>query len=83
MGGARNESNRPNGEIMILSTIIRNLMSSTAEAECGGLFYNAKKLEACRKTLREIFHPQQATEIITENSTIDGIIRGTIKKKTN
>ena len=32
-------------------------------------------------TLRDMGHPQQATEIITDNSTPDGIMRGIIKTK--
>ena len=56
-------------------------MSSAAEAECGSLLYNAKELEALRATLRETGHPQNATEITTDNSTEDGMMRGTIKQK--
>ena len=56
-------------------------MSLSAEAACGVLFYNAKKLKEIRTNLRETGHPKQATEIITSNSTADGIIRGTIKQK--
>ena len=81
MGGANEDSNRSNGSIMVISTIMRNVVSSAAGAECGALFYNAKELEALRTTLREISHPQQATEIITDNSTADEIMRGTIKQK--
>ena len=50
--------------------------------ERGALFYNAKELEAFRTTLREMGHPQRGNEIITDNSTADGIMRGTTKKKT-
>ena len=56
-------------------------MLSLAGAECGALFYNAKELEALRKTLKGIGHPQRATEITPDNSTSDGIMRGTIKRK--
>ena len=56
-------------------------MSSAEEVECEALFYNAKELEALRKNLRVIGHPQQASEIITDNSTVDFIMRGTIKQK--
>ena len=35
------------------------------------------------KTLREIVNPQQATEIITDNSVVDRITRVTIKQKQN
>ena len=81
MGRKNEDSNQPNGSIMFVSTIMHNVISSAAEAECGALLYNAKELEAIRTTLRETIHPQQATEIITENSTSDGIMRGNIKQK--
>ena len=67
MGGANYDGKRPNGAIMVISTIISNVMSSAAEAECGALFYNAKELEAFRTTLTDMDHPQQATEITTYN----------------
>ena len=81
MGGTNEDINRPNGEIMIISTIMRNIMSLAAEAECGELFYNSKELKELRTTLIEMGHPQQATEIITDNSTEDGVMRGTIEQK--
>ena len=46
MEGGKKDNNRPNGAIMVISTIIHNVMSSAAEAEFGALFYNAKELEA-------------------------------------
>ena len=42
-------------------------MPSAVEAECEALLYNDKEIEALRKTLRDISHPQQATEIVTYN----------------
>ena len=42
---------RPNGAIMVVSTIICSVMLSAAEAKCGVLFYNSKELEALRTTL--------------------------------
>ena len=61
MGGANEDSNKSNGAIMVISTIMRNVMSSAVETERGELFYNNKELEAIRTTLREMGHPQQAT----------------------
>ena len=81
MGGTNEDNNRPNGEIMVTSTIMRNVMSSAAEAGCGALFYNAKELEEIGATLIEMGHPEQATEIITDNYTAYGITRITIKQK--
>ena len=74
-------NNRPNGAIMVIPDIMRNVISSSAEAECGVLFYNTKELETIRTNLRDMVHLQQATEIITDNSTADVIMRRTIKQK--
>ena len=38
MGGATDNISQLNGTIMVISTIIRNLMLSAAEAELGALF---------------------------------------------
>ena len=78
MGGTNKDNNQPNGAILVTLTIMRNVMSSESEVGCGALFYNAKELKAIKTTLREMVHPQQATETITENPTADSIIRGTI-----
>ena len=56
-------------------------MSSSAEAECGELLYNSKELESLRTTLTDMRHPQQSTEIITDNSKEGVIMKGTIKQK--
>ena len=61
MGGTNEDVNQPNGAIMVISTIMQNVMSLAAEAECGALFYNSKELKALRTTLREMGHPQKAT----------------------
>ena len=63
---------------MLISNIMRNVTSLTAEAERVGLFYNGKELKAIRTTLKEMGYPQQANEIITKNSTANGNIRVTI-----
>ena len=66
---------------MVISTTMRNIMSSALETECGALLYNNKELETIRATLIDMVNPQQATETITYNYTEDGIMRGTIKQK--
>ena len=63
---------------MVILTKISNIMSLATEAECGELLYNAKELEALKKILIDMGHPQQSTEIITDNSTADVIMKGTI-----
>jgi hypothetical protein len=56
-------------------------MQSAAEAECGGLYMNAKEVVPMRITLEELYHPQPATPIRTDNSTADGIMNKTVKQK--
>ena len=56
---SNNTENPPNnGAVLNISTIIKNVMSSAAEAELGTLFLNAKTAVPMRKTLKELGHPQ-------------------------
>ena len=41
--------------------ILKNIVCSAAEAECGGLFHNAQAALGIRHTLEAIGHPQRAT----------------------
>jgi hypothetical protein len=71
-----------NGVIFILAKMIKSVMQSAAEAECGGLYMNAKEaVPSMRITLEELNHPQPATPIRTDNSTTDGIMNKTVKQK--
>ena len=56
-------------------------MSSTADAEWGGLYMNAQEAVPMRATLEELGHPQPPTPIRTDNSTADGIMNKTVKQK--
>jgi hypothetical protein len=58
-------------------------MQSAAEAECGGLYMNAKEAVPMRITLEELDHPQPATPMRTDNSTADGIMNKTVKNRSN
>jgi hypothetical protein len=68
-----------NGPLLTLSTILKIVVSSAAEAEIGALFLNAKEGV---NILKELGHPQPATPVQTENTTAHGIIRGTQEKRT-
>ena len=57
-------------------------MGSAAKAEVVGLYMNALELSPMRTTLDELDHPQPPTPLKTNNSTADGIINKTMKKKT-
>ena len=52
-----------NGAVLNVSKVIKAVMSSAAEAELGGLFYNAKIAVPMRKTLEELGHPQPPTPV--------------------
>ena len=70
-----------NGAVLNILQIIRNVMSSAAEAELGALFVNAKTAVPIRKTLEELGHPQPRTPIQTDNSTAHGLINNKIIAK--
>ncbi len=75
------ESPPNNGAVLNLSTILKHVMSSAAEAELGALFLNAKTAVPMRKTLEELGHPQPRTPIQTDNSTAHGLINNKIIAK--
>ena len=78
-----NDSPSPpnNGAILNISQIIKNVMSSAAEAELGALFINAKTAVPTRMTLCELGHPQPRTPMQTDNSTAHGLINNKIISK--
>ena len=69
-----------NGSILYLTTIIKNVMASAAEAEIAALFLNARLAIPLRTALIEMGHPQPATRIKTDNNTADGFVNGTRKQ---
>ena len=71
----------PNGPILNIAKILRNVLLSAAEAEWGALFVNAKEATSLRTTLIEMDHPQPATPLQTDNSTDNGIVNGTVKQQ--
>jgi hypothetical protein len=66
---------------LIISTVLKHVMSSAAEAEIGAVFLNAKEGAVFRTTLEELGHPQPPTPMETDNTTAAGYINGTIKQK--
>ena len=56
-------------------------MSSAAEAECSGSFMNGTEAYPFQTTPEELGWKQPPTPMITDNSTADGIMKGTIKQK--
>ena len=72
---------KPNGAVHVLCHIMREVLSSAAEAELGALFHNGKEACPLRIALVEMGHPQPATPMATDNNTASGIVNDTVKQK--
>eukprot|EP00804_Cyclotella_cryptica_P028815 CCRYP_020140-RA/>CCRYP_020140-RA protein AED:0.25 eAED:0.25 QI:0/0/0/1/1/1/2/0/480 len=70
-----------NGAALTIAQIIKNVMSSAAEAELVALYINAGKVIPLRHLLIKMGHPQPPTPIQTNNSTTIGIVNITIQPK--
>jgi hypothetical protein len=70
-----------NGFVLIISTVLKHVMSPAAEAELGAVFINTKEGAVLRTTLEEYGHPQPPTLMETDNTTATGYRNGTIKQK--
>jgi hypothetical protein len=58
-----------NGAILIISKVLKHVMSSAAEAEIGAVFINAKERALLRTTLEELGQKQPHTPMETDNTT--------------
>ena len=82
--GSNPKENEPiqlNGNVYTLSTILKFVVASAAEAELGALFHNAKEAKVLRLALQELVHPQPPTPIHCDNKTAVGIANNSIKKQ--
>ena len=72
-----------NGAIHVHSSIIRNVMSSAAEAEIGAAYLNAQDACPMRQTLIDLGHtqPTTGTPLQTDNACAEGILNDTVKQK--
>jgi hypothetical protein len=70
-----------NGPIHCVSKILKNVVSSAAEAEIAATFENCKEAVVIRTTLEELGHPQPPTPIQVDNTTAHGFVNDTIKIK--
>eukprot|EP00956_Cyclotella_meneghiniana_P029456 scaffold71333_cov23-Cyclotella_meneghiniana.AAC.1 len=76
-----NAPNKLNGAIHVISTILKFVAASAAEAELGALFVNAKEGCIIRLILHELGHQQPPTPIHCDNSTAAGIANNTVKRQ--
>jgi len=70
-----------NGAIYTLSTILKMVAASAAEAELGALFMNIREERIMRLTLAEMGYSQPPTPIHSDNTTVMGIVNDIIKKQ--
>ena len=56
-------------------------MGSAAKADIGAVYTNVQQAVPIRTLLRELGHPQPATPIQVDNSTVDSLANDTIKQK--
>jgi hypothetical protein len=57
MGNAtKHDKKLTNGEILIISKVLKHVMSSAAEVEIGAVFINAKEGAVLRTTFEELGH---------------------------
>jgi len=70
-----------NGAILTMSTIIKAVMSSAAEAELGALYLNAKEVVIIRQILTKIGHPLPRTPIQTDNTTTEAVVNNRVQPK--
>ncbi len=70
-----------NAPFHIVCKTLKNVVSSAAEAETGGLFINGQEIIPLRYILEQIGHPQPPTPLKTDNSTSNGFVHKNIKIK--
>ena len=70
-----------NGAVLTIAQIIKNVMSSAAEAELGALFINCREAIPARHALIEMGHPQPPTPMQTDNTTALGVVNNNIASK--
>ena len=70
-----------NGAVLNVAQIIKNVMSSAAEAEIGALFINSRQAIPARVTVEELGHTQPPTPIQTDNTTALGFVSKNLQPK--
>jgi hypothetical protein len=76
-------SDRTNGAVDVLCKTIKNVVSSAAEAETGGIYMGGTHACPIRAALAELGHPQPitGTPFETDNNTAQGILNSKMQQK--
>ena len=70
-----------NAPILTECHTLKNVVSSAAEAECGGIFHNCVVAIGIRNALEGMGHPQGRTTVITDNSTANSFVHSAMREK--
>ena len=70
-----------NGSVLVECKTLRHVVTSAAEAEVAGLFYNAQTILPIRRILYVLDHSQLPTLLKTDNSTANGFVHINIHQK--
>ena len=81
MGDKNAGDDEINGAVAIKVSTLKNVVSSAAEAELGGVFYNATQACAMCTTLTKMGHEQPPTPIVTDNMTASNLVNKKIKQR--
>ena len=75
-------SDRDNGAVDVLCKTIKNVVSSAAEAETGGIYISGKHACPIRTALQELGHRQPPTgsPFETDNNTAQGILNSKMRQ---
>ena len=74
LGQEKEEEDFNNGPVHNVAQIIRNVMTSAADAEIGALFINSRQAIPARHLLEEMGRKQPPTPIQTDNTTALGFV---------
>jgi len=70
-----------NGAVLSIAQIIRNVMTSAADAEIAALFVNTRQAIPARRLLEEMGHEQPPTPVQTDNTTALGFVSKNLQPK--
>jgi hypothetical protein len=76
-----NDKDFNSGAILMLSTIIKHVISSASKAKLSTLYYGCKLATPLQTTLKELGHFQPTPTLVTNNNiTAQGLTMGTMTR---